>query len=73
MATRKNMKQNKKPDVNPALKGLNITINPFGEIQSNYDIDRINDFLDHNVEDKKLRKREHTEEKEREDDHDSTD
>jgi hypothetical protein len=44
----------KKPDVSEELEGLNITINTFGEIQSTFDIDKINDFLDTHVEDKKL-------------------
>lgn len=44
----------KKPDVSKELDGLNITINALGEIQSTFDIDKINDFLDTHVEDKKL-------------------
>lgn len=44
----------KKPDVSEELQGLNITINALGEIQSTFDIDKINDFLDSHVEDKKL-------------------
>jgi hypothetical protein len=70
MATRKKMKDKKKPDVNPALEGLDITINPFGEIQSNYDIDKINDFLDHNVDDKKLHPRNEKDTKKPKDDGD---
>jgi hypothetical protein len=44
----------KKPDVSKELEGLNITINTFGEIQSTYDIEKINTFLDAHVKDKKL-------------------
>lgn len=55
MGARKNMKEKKKPDVNPALEGLDITINSFGKIQSTYDIDKINDFLNLRVKDKKLK------------------
>lgn len=47
-----------KPKVNPDLEGFNITIDSFGEISSSFDIDKINDFLDKNVEDKKLVDRE---------------
>lgn len=36
------------------LKGFDLKINPFGEMESNFSIDKLNDFLDHRVEDKKL-------------------
>ncbi len=44
----------KKARVHKDLEGFEIKINPLGEISSNYDIDRINEFLDKNVRDKKL-------------------
>ncbi len=44
--------------VSDKLKEFDIEINSFGEIISNYDIDKINDFLNKNVEDKKLLNRE---------------
>ena len=47
-------KEKKKPKVNPELEGFDIKINTFGEITSTMDIDKINEFLDKNVEDKKL-------------------
>lgn len=47
-----------KPKVNPDLEGFDITIDSFGEIKASFDIDKINDFLDKNVEDKKLIDRE---------------
>ncbi|MDH5475329.1 MAG: hypothetical protein OEX22_06530 [Cyclobacteriaceae bacterium] len=50
-------KKNKKPRVNAELEGFDIKINSFGEIASTMDIDAINKFLDKNVEDKKLEKR----------------
>jgi len=56
MGGKKKSLSKKKPDVSEELDGLNITINSFGEIQSTYDIDKINDFLDTHVEDKKLKK-----------------
>ncbi len=46
------------PKVNPELEGLNINIDSFGEIKSTYNIDDINNFLNQNVEDKKLEERE---------------
>ena len=59
----------KKPDVSKELEGLEISINSLGEIQSTYDIDKINDFLDSHVEDRKLKDQEHTgDESEKEED-----
>ncbi|MGK7391529.1 MAG: hypothetical protein ACNS60_14335 [Candidatus Cyclobacteriaceae bacterium M2_1C_046] len=57
---KKDNKKDKKqdPKVNPDLKGFQIKIDPFGEIKSSYDIDKINEFLNKNVEDKKLQERE---------------
>jgi hypothetical protein len=49
------IKNNDLPQVNDALKGFNIEINAFGEIISSYDINRLNDFLDKSVDDKKFR------------------
>ena len=43
-----------KPEVHKDLEGLDIKINEFGEIVTNYKIDKINEFLNENVEDKKL-------------------
>ena len=43
-----------KPKVHKDLEGLEITINEFGEIKSNVDVDKLNKFLNKNVEDKKL-------------------
>ncbi len=45
---------NKKTNANPELDGFDIRIDPFGEIQSNYDIEAINNFLNKNLKDKKL-------------------
>ena len=57
-------KKKKTPKVNPELEGFDIKINTFGEITSTMDIDKINEFLDKNVEDKKLIDRDDLEEKE---------
>lgn len=54
MAKKKNKLIIKKPNASDKLKGLDFTINTFGEINSTYDIDKINDFLNSHVEDKKL-------------------
>lgn len=46
------------PEVHKDLKGFDIRINEFGEIISNFEIDKLNEFLNEKVEDKKLRERE---------------
>lgn len=50
-------KKAEKPKVNPDLEGFDIKIDSFGEISTTYDIDKINEFLNKNVDDKKLRDR----------------
>ena len=42
------------PEVHNELDGFNIKINEFGEITSNFEVDQLNNFLNENVEDKKL-------------------
>lgn len=49
--------KNKKPKVNPELEGFDVKVNSFGEIKTSFDIDKLNEFLNKNVEDKKLQKR----------------
>ena len=44
------------PKVHKDLEGFDIKIDKFGEIKGNVDIDKINKFLDKNLEDKKLKK-----------------
>jgi hypothetical protein len=39
------------------LKSFSININEFGEIKSNLKIEELNQFLDENLEDKKLKDR----------------
>ncbi|CAH0996591.1 hypothetical protein EMA8858_02723 [Emticicia aquatica] len=46
-----------KPRVHKDLNGFDIKINSFGEIQMSYDIEKINQFLNKTVDDKKLRNR----------------
>ena len=49
----------KTPEVHEDLKGFNININEFGEVSSSIQVDKINEFLNENVEDKKLKEAEH--------------
>jgi hypothetical protein len=43
------------PKVHKDLKGFDINVNSFGEIQMSYDIEKLNAFLNNKVEDKKLK------------------
>ncbi|HYG40505.1 MAG TPA: hypothetical protein VD908_17875 [Cytophagales bacterium] len=52
---KKKLSKKEEPNVNPELEGFDIKINSFGEIITNYDVDKINEFLNRNVDDKKLR------------------
>ena len=54
MSKKKKEVNSVKPKVNPELKGLDIYIDTFGEVKTNFDIDKINAFLNKNVVDKKL-------------------
>jgi hypothetical protein len=51
-----------KPRVHKELQGFDISIDSFGEIRSNMNIEKINQFLNENVDDKKLSEREEAEE-----------
>ncbi len=58
--TRKKTNKTHKKEVkeeNKNLPGFDIHINSFGEVQSTYDIDEVNEFLDKNLSDKKLKKK----------------
>ena len=46
-----------KPKVHKELQGFDVTIDQFGEIKSNMNIEKLNEFLDKNVDDKKLAER----------------
>lgn len=50
-------KNKPKPKVHKELKGFDISIDQFGEIKSNMNIEKINEFLNENVDDKKLAER----------------
>jgi hypothetical protein len=56
----KKKKKEEDPKVHEELKGFKMEINSFGEISSSFSIDKINEFLNKNVEDKKLKDREET-------------
>jgi hypothetical protein len=58
----KKPKKEENPKVHKELEGFKMNINSFGEISSSFPIDRINAFLNQNVEDKKLKDREDIEE-----------
>ncbi|MBT1702705.1 hypothetical protein [Chryseosolibacter indicus] len=47
-----------KPKVHKELSGFDVSIDTFGEIKTNMDIEKINEFLNKNVDDKKLAERE---------------
>lgn len=51
-------KSTPKPRVHKDLQGFDIEIDSFGEIKSNMNIEKINEFLNKNVDDKKLAERE---------------
>ncbi|MFK7899681.1 MAG: hypothetical protein AB8B61_02870 [Cyclobacteriaceae bacterium] len=50
--------EEQKPKVHEDLDGLDVGVNSFGEVQTSISIDKINEFLNKNVEDKKLSNRE---------------
>lgn len=59
MAKRKKREEKEqKPKVAKELDGLELNVDSFGEIRNSLSIDKINDFLNKNVDDKKLRDRE---------------
>lgn len=54
---KKKRNEEEKAKVASELDGLKVNIDPFGEIQNSLSIDKINEFLNKNVDDKKLRDR----------------
>lgn len=58
MSKKKKGNEEQKPKVSKELEGFDIRIDSFGEIRSTVDIDKLNTFLNKNVDDKKLRDRE---------------
>ena len=56
-ASKKKSSVKPKPKVHKDLQGLDIIIDQFGEIKANMNIEKLNEFLDKNVDDKKLAER----------------
>ena len=54
-------KKQGKPRVHKELSGFEVSIDQFGELKSNMNIEKINSFLDKNVDDKKLLEKEEKE------------
>ena len=50
-------KKQGKPRVHRDLDGFELSIDQFGELKSNMKIEKLNEFLDKNVDDKKLAER----------------
>jgi hypothetical protein len=48
-------KKNSGLEIHEDLKGFNIKINEFGEINTSFSIDKLNTFLNRKVDDKKLK------------------
>jgi len=57
MTKKKKKEEEEQPRVHEELKGFKMEINSFGEISSTFSIDKINEFLNKNVEDKKFKDR----------------
>ena len=57
MRKRNKQIKSKKAKINPKLEGFEVKVNKFGEVKSTLEIDKINAFLDEEVEDKKLVRR----------------
>ena len=60
--SKKGKQSAKKPKVHKDLDGFEMSIDQFGEIKSNMNIEKINEFLNKNVDDKKLAERDDYEE-----------
>lgn len=43
------------PDVHPDLEGFNVELNRFGQVDMTISTDELNDFLDREVDDPKLK------------------
>jgi hypothetical protein len=56
MAKEKKVKPKVLPRVHKDLAGFDIEIDSFGEIKTSFDINKINEFLNREMDDKKLRK-----------------
>lgn len=52
-----------KPEVHKDIDGFDININQFGEIKTTLNFEKLNAFLNKNLDDKKLREKEEKEKK----------
>jgi hypothetical protein len=50
----KNKKNNDKPGLHKDLQGFSINVNEFGEIKTSMPLDKLNEFLNNHLRDKKL-------------------
>lgn len=50
----KNKKDSDKPGLHKDLQGFSIDVNEFGEIKTTMPLDKLNEFLNNHVQDKKL-------------------
>jgi hypothetical protein len=66
MSEKDDKKKKKEKHVHKELEGFDVKISPFGQIESNFDVDKINKFLNERVDDKKLRDRDDLEDDEEE-------
>ncbi len=57
----KSSRKQGKPRVHKDLDGFEVSIGQFGELKSNMNIEKINEFLNKNVDDKKLLEQEASE------------
>ena len=60
---KKKKKEEEVAETHPELRGLRISVNEFGENNSNVSVEKLNDFLDKHVVDKKLNEDEWEEKK----------
>ena len=54
MKKKRKLKKHQQPQVHEKLKGFELKIDKLGNIKSSLNIDKINQFLNENVKDKKL-------------------
>jgi len=49
------MDKKKRKQIHEDLEGFDVKINRFGQIESNFNIDKVNEFLNKNTHNKKLK------------------
>lgn len=48
-------KKEKDKQIHEELDGFDVRINPFGQVETNFDIDKVNEFLNKTTDDKKIK------------------